>query len=400
MRDILGPGSMLGYCTNVHAGATYSESIDSLRQFAMAVKQRVSPDGPMGVGWWLSREGVRGLDRKGFQGFSWLKSWFHQHGLTPFTCNGFPYGDFHGPIVKHRVYEPSWTSDDRLEYTIALATMLAKLSDAGSERSISTLPIGWPSPPCEVVDQRAAAINLVKLAEELRRLEKSSGVMIHVDLEPEPGCILQRSGDVVHFFKQHLLPAARERDTNDATIFRHIRVCHDICHAAVMFEDQVEMFAKYRKAGIKVGKVQISNAVHVDFEKISVRDRGEALQQLRAFAEDRYQHQTMIRFGEEETFFADLPTALEFAQANGNVGKEWRVHFHVPIFLERIGLLDTTQSHIVDCLRLLKGQGVNHWEVETYAWNVLPPQLQAGDLAEGIAREMQWVIDHASEAQP
>jgi len=405
MRDVLGPGTMLGYCTNVHAGATYSESIDSLRQYSMAVKQRVSPTGPMGVGWWLSREGVRGLDRKGFEGFPWLKSWFAHHGLVPFTCNGFPYGNFHGPIVKHHVYEPAWNSDDRLSYTIALATMLAKLSDAGDERSISTLPIGWPNPPCEVVDQRAAATNLVKLAEELRRLERSSGVTVHVDLEPEPGCILQRSGDVVLFFKQHLLPAARERGTNDATIFRHIRVCHDICHAAVMFEDQAEMFAKYKKAGIKIGKVQISNAVRVDFESIPVRDRSEALHQLRAFAEDRYLHQTMIRFGEEgeETFFADLPTALDFAKSNDNVGKEWRVHFHVPLFVERFGLLETTQSHILDCLRLLKGpggQGVNHWEVETYAWNVLPQQLQAGDLAEGIAREMQWVIDRASETKP
>ena len=236
---------MLGYCTNVHAGATYSESIESLRQHAMAVKQRVSPNDQMGVGWWLSREGVRGLRSNSFQGFPWLKKWFEHHGLVPFTCNGFPYGDFHGPTVKHRVYEPSWTSDDRLAYTLSLSTMLVQLSDAGSERSISTLPIGWPNPPCEVVDQRAAAINLVKLAEELRQLEKSSGVLIHVDLEPEPGCILQRSGDVVLFFKHHLLPAARDRGTNDATIFRHIRVCHDICHAAVMFEDQAEMFAKY-----------------------------------------------------------------------------------------------------------------------------------------------------------
>jgi len=395
MRDVLGPGTMLGYCTNVHAGATYSESIESLRQHAMAVKQRVSPESPMGVGWWVSREGVRGFDRRGFQGFPWLKSWFEQHGLVPFTCNGFPYGDFHGQIVKHHVYEPSWTSEDRLNYTIALANMLATLSDAGSERSISTLPIGWPNPPCEVVDQRAAAVNIVKLAEELRRLEKASGVSIHLDLEPEPGCILQRSIDVVAYFKQHLLPTARERGTSEATIFRHVRVCHDICHAAVMFEDQDEIFAKYNKAGIKIGKVQISNAIRVDFETISVGKRNEALHQLRAFAEDRYLHQTMIRFGDEMTFFTDLPTALEFVEANGNVGKEWRIHFHVPLFVERFGLLQTTQGHIGECLILLRDSGVNHWEVETYAWNVLPPELRTSDLAEGIAREMQWVLDLA-----
>ena len=32
-----------------------------------------------------------------------------------------------------------------------------------------------------------------------------------------------------------------------------------------------------------------------------------------------------------------------------------------------------------------------HFEVETYAWNVLPEPLQPTDLAIGIARELQWL---------
>jgi hypothetical protein len=37
-----------------------------------------------------------------------------------------------------------------------------------------------------------------------------------------------------------------------------------------------------------------------------------------------------------------------------------------------------------------------HFEVETYAWNVLPEELRVDDLAEGIAKEMQWVLDTVS----
>ncbi len=32
-----------------------------------------------------------------------------------------------------------------------------------------------------------------------------------------------------------------------------------------------------------------------------------------------------------------------------------------------------------------------HFEVETYAWTVLPDELKTTDLAQGIARELLWM---------
>ena len=34
---------------------------------------------------------------------------------------------------------------------------------------------------------------------------------------------------------------------------------------------------------------------------------------------------------------------------------------------------------------------LKHFEVETYAWNVLPEEHQVANLADGIAKEMAWV---------
>ena len=34
---------------------------------------------------------------------------------------------------------------------------------------------------------------------------------------------------------------------------------------------------------------------------------------------------------------------------------------------------------------------LKHFEVETYAWNVLPEEHQVSNLADGIAKEMTWV---------
>ena len=56
-------------------------------------------------------------------------------------------------------------------------------------------------------------------------------------------------------------------------------------------------------------------------------------------------------------------------------------------------MLETTRDRIGECVHLLRGDGVRHWEVETYAWGVLPDALRCPTLAEGIARELTWFRD-------
>ncbi len=57
----------------------------------------------------------------------------------------------------------------------------------------------------------------------------------------------------------------------------------------------------------------------------------------------------------------------------------WRVHFHIPIYVERFGELDSTSQDIQTCVRKLKaadpGFFTGHWEVETYAWVCCPIHL-------------------------
>ena len=139
--------------------------------------------------------------------------------------------------------------------------------------------------------------------------EERTGRLIYLCLEPEPGCVFSFADDAVHFFQWQLL--GRE---DDEIVRRHIRICHDICHAAVMFEDQEEVLRKYAAAGIEVGKVQVSAALRMDldlFEPPAAEPRAEALKQLAQFAEDRYLHQTVVRRGGEDVFYEDLQLALD-----------------------------------------------------------------------------------------
>jgi hypothetical protein len=158
-----------------------------------------------------------------------------------------------------------------------------------------------------------------------------------------------------------------------------------------MFEGQAEVLDRYRRAGLTIGKIQVSAAVALPLGELSATGREAALAQLAAFQEPRYLHQTLIRFADQErpTFFEDLPLAL--AAVRGRDVAELRTHFHVPIYLERFGHLHATQAAIRECLAFtLRHDLCRHFEVETYAWGVLPPELRQPDLAAGIVAEMNW----------
>jgi sugar phosphate isomerase/epimerase len=382
----------LSYCTNVHAGTDYATTLKNLERYAVAVKARVSPSAPMGVGLWLPASAAREVvvhDRAGA-----LADWLAERGLCVNTMNGFPYGDFHQAVVKHDVYKPTWADTARLDYTKDLVRILGRLLPKDAEGSISTLPIGWPGEDDEALKQ-AAAKNLLELVDHLAREEASTGHCIHIDIEPEPGCILDTSEDIINFFEHYLFTPG-----NDAHIARYLRVCHDVCHAAVMGEDQLDVFLAYKDAGLRVGKVQLSAAVEADFARLDPGQGSEALAQLAGFQEPRYLHQTAVTNAlhpGEMTLYEDLPEALEAITGESLAELTLRTHFHVPLFLDRFGLLRATQDEVRKCLQHVgEFTDCKHFEVETYAWNVLPEELRVDDLAEGIAKEMQWVLDTVS----
>lgn len=407
MKNALGPNTILGYCTNVHAGVSLEEVQANLLAHALPVKREVSPDTPMGVGLWFACDAAVALIEKP-EKIGELRKWLTDQGLFAYTLNGFPYGNFHDTVVKTKVYEPTWATRERYDYTLALATILSELlPDDASEGSISTLPLGWPSEANlrkdlespAVLDEtfaKACAANLRNLTHYLARIELDTGKCIHINLEPEPGCALDTAAGMVDYFDRYLLGTP-----DDETTLGYLRVCHDVCHNAVMFEPQKEAIEAYRRAGISVGKVQLSSAIRVKFDDLDAGDRADAIVQLQSFCEDRYQHQTSIQYADgSSAFYADLPDAIADANKTPEAASngEWRVHFHVPVYLDSFGAIQTTRDDVIACMdAITPTDAVNHYEVETYAWGVLPEALKRDSLAAGIAEELRWVCE-ASQA--
>ena len=135
----------IGYCTNVHAGRDLPAVLDNLLHFSLPIRQLVSPESSMGVGLWFSE--VSAQQAIVPANLHLLRSRLDDYQLVPFTLNGFPQGDFHSQIVKHRVYQPTWWQRERCDYTLSLIRILDALLPAGEVGSISTLPIAWSVPP-------------------------------------------------------------------------------------------------------------------------------------------------------------------------------------------------------------------------------------------------------------
>ena len=386
----LGSLGHLTYCTNIHAGEPLGEVMASLARHLPGIRAGVRSDAPFGVGLRLGHAAAEALrDASALEG---LKRFLAKGSYYVFTINGFPYGAFHGRAVKEDAYKPDWSDPHRLAYTDHLADILCALLPEGQEGSVSTVPCTFKP----WAEGRLGAIveNLIRHVSHLVSIGKSKGKVISLALEPEPYCLLETIEETVAFFNEHLfsragiarLAALTGLSAADAesAMRRHIGVCYDVCHAAVEFEDPKASVERLRADGILIGKLQLSSALRL------ARVDAESAQHLAAFAEPVYLHQVVQKADGRLQRFVDLPQAL--AEAPRAAGAEWRVHFHVPVFLEKMEHFGTTQSFLAEILRLHRAEPISlHLEVETYTWDVLPASYRNVDLSAAIARELNWV---------
>jgi hypothetical protein len=393
------PGSgtaHLTYCTNIHPANGWPAVFANLKRYAPALKARFSPDAPFGLGLRLSaREARELLDR----GPGELRRFLDDQGLYVAIINGFPHGAFHGTVVKADVYAPDWRDAARVRYTLDLIEILRHLLPEGVEGGISTAPLSYK--PWMAAAEPGAwdeiTRNVTRVAAAMAKVRMDDGRMIHLDIEPEPDCSLETSEETIGFFSQRLLPAgapllARElaiaEDAARTVLLDHVQVCFDCCHFAVEYEDPRRALDALHQAGIKIGRVQLSSALKVPFPADPTRC-AEAAARLQAFADPVYLHQ-VVEEGAQLRRFPDLGDALHNAEAP--CAREWRIHFHVPLFTAEYDGFESTQDYVRQVLNtVLRSNATHHLEIETYTWDVLPAGLKR-DLAESIAREYEWVL--------
>ncbi|MCA9085759.1 MAG: metabolite traffic protein EboE [Planctomycetaceae bacterium] len=384
----------LSYCTNVHPGRTVAEVIDGLNHYTAEVRRQL--DEPLAAGLWLSRSVTTELlqDRSNLES---LAQTLWQNDLTCYTLNAFPFGDFHTDRVKEQVYLPDWASTDRLAYTKDCATLLAELLPAGSEGSISTVPLGGSMNPMEPDFHAACFRNLLQMARFLRDLEKSTGRKIRLAIEPEPMCEMSSiPHQAVPMMRTFLELADAHGQLECAQ--EYIGLCVDVCHQAVEFEDLSASIDLVTKAGIRINKIHITNAVELRHPA----QNAEAREALLNYVEPRYLHQIYAKMTDGsiqkrvDLTAEDLQNSDdEFRQAEA-----WRIHFHVPVFATELGPLNTTRTDLQAALgAVLRLPYAPHLEVETYTWPVMPGTGRNSSLPELICREIQSALELLAECE-
>lgn len=378
----LNHGLHLAYCTNVHRGETWAETLSALEKHTLAVRRRVSPDQPYAIGLRLSdtasRELVEPARLRAFQ--QWLKA----HSCYVFTINGFPYGHFHGRRVKEQVFQPDWTTVERLEYTNRLFDILAELLPDGLAGSVSTVPVSHKLFRLNPHQASVARTNLWRCVEHLEKLTRRTGKDFHLGLEPEPLGYVENTSELVSFFEQ-----MRADRPGDQRLNEHLGVNYDTCHLAIEYESPQAAFARLRKAGIRISKIHLSNALRVHPTR-------EVRQALQSFAEDVYFHQVIERRADGELVrYADLDEALVTEIFEGpQFDREWRIHYHIPLMANPTSMFGTTADHLLSTMDEVKQHPgmCHHFEMETYTWEVLPGALKQASVVDQLVSEYEWAL--------
>jgi hypothetical protein len=391
----------LAYCLNLHAGDSAADVQAGLAEVTLPLRRRLADGRPFGVGMYASAAAVAELG-PGSAARARLAGFLREHGLEPFTWNAFPYGRFHEPGLKQRVFEPTWSDPLRLGYTADVADLASELSgapSAGRHLSIST-HTGMHASRVAEDDPEMAVHAQVAFAAGLAGLELERGWRVVLGLEAEPRANCNDTAELARWRGE---AAARFQGELEPLLARHLGTCLDACHAAVEFEDPGSAWANATAHRAPLAKLQFTSALAL---RDPARD-GAARARLLAQDEPVFLHQVtgrapggaLVRAGD----LPELARALEEEPEPWLACGEWRCHFHVPVDLaEAGGGLGTTRA-CADALleRALAdprswGTDELHVEIETYTWQVLAgaraQPRSAAALVDGLEAEYRHVL--------
>ena len=384
----------LTYSTLVHPADDWDQIWHSLNTYVPKVRDRFAGKNRFGVSLRLSAKSAETLVNSPAERAK-LKKFLDDQNMYLYTVNAFVYGHFKGELVKEQVYEPDWRSEERTQYTMNVASIVADIAPKDVMPSIQTSPLGFKPRVTGpgVVDSYTT--NVLRVAKHLVDLEQKTGVTVTLGLEPEPYCFLETTDETVNYFTNHLyagksvekfakmsgMPIAEAM----FALRKHVGIVYDICHLAVEYEDITQSLQKLVDGGVPIVKLQEAAALHIP------EVTKEAVTALKRYAKTIYLTQTIEKRDGKLTKYLNVDDA--FAAFEKDPGpREWRTHIHVPVFLDDLGEFRTTRFAIADALKFHKQKPLSrHLEVETYTWDMLPDHLKTGDIVEYVCRELDWV---------
>lgn len=353
------------YCSNIFKESDWERLFLKLDDYSIFFKKK-----KMKLSLCLSNELISNL----LKDKNYFKSWLEKRKIFIYSFNGFVYAKFHKAYIKDDIYYPDWTSEKRLTFTKKLIEALAFFLPNNRTGSISTMPLSYkPWIKRKYIDYifYKSTKCLIKSISVLESL-KSEKKIIHLDIEPEPTCLIDSIDNFIKYYKNWLIPVSilffKEKYSyktsfTKSILRRYIRLCYDISHSSVNFDNHLENIKNLKKNKIKIGKVQISSAA--EFIAKNNFEREFLIESIKQMLNSSFLHQIVEKFNNKKKVYNDVFFFLrDFINRKSyedvNVV---RIHFHMPIFEN----VNTTQSDTKKALRFLFNEKyIKHFEIETY----------------------------------
>lgn len=345
--------TLLSFCLNVFPCGNIQELYSACFKNAIKVYNKLDAlrdrKQNRNIGLWLSADVARDLLTSP-EKLTDFKNKLAADSLKVTTLNGFPYGVFHSERIKEKVYQPNWSEDSRVEYTINLAKVLAELVPARSNSTISTIPISYRKDANKTIIEKSI-LNLTRTLEELAKIHQESSKKTILALEPEPDCLLDSTQTIIGFWQEFIAPLPD-------SIKPYLGICLDTAHSSTLFESPLTTLQALSEDNIPVVKMQLAAVPEASKENA---------QHLANFQDDVYLHQSCVKATTSLKRYEDLPANITLQ--NDEI---LRTHYHLPLSISSMHSLLTTTSDINDeLIDAATTSGCQCFELEIYTLSEL-----------------------------
>lgn len=358
----------LTYCSNIFKEKTWQKLFYKIKSYVTDLKH-VFKKINIGLSLCLSNSLINEIKKNHNQ--ENIINWIKKKHLYISSINGFVYQTFHKKKIKEYIYFPDWTSKKRLNFTKKLINILKNIIKKKYDGSISTLPISydiWVKNYHKSYILYKSSKNILNTIKLLIKTKKQQKISIHLDIEPEPHCTIETYKQIKIFFEMWLIPLYKQFFiTKKKIIYTHIKICYDICHFIVNFEDYKKVLNSIQKTNIQIGKIQLSSALKINLQN---KIKKPLLTTLKQLNKSPFLHQIRIKKKDKIKKYLDIKYIFNNLKQKKNA--ELRIHCHAPLYEKIYKNIKTTQKETKTTLKyFLKKTRIKHIEIETYTYNII-----------------------------
>lgn len=375
---------ILTYCSNIFKNDNVRDLFQNINEYKKNIKTHKH------ISICLSNNIIKEIKKQ--NNIQKIITWNKINEVEIKLINGFVYKNFHQKKIKENIYYPDWTKKERLYFTKNITFFAQKICKS-KIFGITSLPISY-----NLWIKKEKKYNLIKATNYLFdllviffKINKYKKIKLHLDIEPEPFCLMESCDDLILFFENWLIPSLKEKmkkaflisdKTAKKLILTYFNLCFDMCHSAVIFENPVMSLKRIRQNKIKIGRVQVSSALKI--ENLNQNYKSD----LKFLKKSPFLHQSIVKLENEK-----LIKYLDFKNltiSNDLKIKEIRVHCHIPIHVKKIKKnILTTQKELISLLKdIIKNNDTKNFEIETYTYNTIYKKYNK---IKAIKKEYTWL---------